>query len=82
LGEVWKNLADLGLEAEEISSQDTLEATKEILARLENKFSYSPESYKLIQAFLKLLSKSGVSGSQTKTPIAIDWLKKNQALYF
>ena len=82
LGQVWRNLADLGLETEEISSQDILEATKEMLARLENKFSYSPESYKLIQAFLKLLGESGVGGSQTKTPIGIAWLKKNQNLYF
>ena len=82
LGHVYPNITDLGLEIEEISSQDILEATKEMLARLENKFSYSPESYKLIQAFHKLLGESGIDGSQTKTPIAIDWLKKNQALYF
>ncbi len=82
LGHVHLYITDLGLETEEISSQDILEITKEMVARLENKFSYSHESTKLIQAFCKLWSESGVSGSQTKTPIAISWLKKNQALYF
>lgn len=82
LGEVYPNITDLGLETEETSSQDILETTKEMLARLENKFSYSHESTKLIQAFCKLWSESGVIGSSTKTPIGIAWLKKNQALYF
>jgi putative glycosyltransferase (TIGR04372 family) len=82
LGQVYPNITDLGLETEEISSQDTLETTKEMLARLENKFSYSHESTKLIQAFCKLWSESGATGSSTKTPIGIAWLKKNQALYF
>lgn len=84
LGEsFWsQNLTALGLEAEETSSHDILEVTKEMLARLDNTFSYSPESKKIIQAFQKLWSESGVLGSQTKTPIGIAWLKKNQSLYF
>ena len=84
LGEsFWsQNLTTLGLEAEEISSHDILEVTQEMLARLDNSFSYSPESKKIIQAFQKLWNESGVPGSQTKTPIGIAWLKKNQSLYF
>jgi putative glycosyltransferase (TIGR04372 family) len=82
LGEFWHNPAAHDLEATEMSSHDILEVTKEMLARLENTFNYSPESKKLIEAYHKLWSESGVIGSQTKTPIGIAWLKKNQSLYF
>jgi putative glycosyltransferase (TIGR04372 family) len=73
--------ADLGLEPEENSPQDILEATEEMLARLENKFKYSHESEKLIQAYHKLWAGSDTIGS-CKTPIGIAWLKKYQDLYF
>jgi putative glycosyltransferase (TIGR04372 family) len=82
LGTFWYNPTALGLEKEEASPQDILEATQEMLARAEGKFNYSPESEKLIQAYHKLWEKSDVHGNHVKTPIAISWLKKNQALYF
>jgi putative glycosyltransferase (TIGR04372 family) len=79
---LWYNLADLGLEAEENSPQEILEATQEMLARLEGSFKYSPESEKLIQAYHKLWRESGLEGSLNKTPIGITWLKQNRDLYF
>jgi putative glycosyltransferase (TIGR04372 family) len=82
LGTFWNNPTALGLEPEEMSPHDILEATQEMLARLGSTFNYSPESKIIIQAFQKLWSESGVIGSQTKTPIGIAWLKKNQSLYF
>jgi putative glycosyltransferase (TIGR04372 family) len=81
-GFFWQDMANLGLEADEINPQDILEAAEEMLARLENRFSYSPESERLIQAYHKLWGESGVKGSPSKTPIGLAWLKKNQDLYF
>jgi putative glycosyltransferase (TIGR04372 family) len=77
-----RDLAALGLEIEDNNPQDILEAAQEMLARVENKFSYSPESKRLIQAYHKLWGESGIKGSPSKTPIGIAWLKKNQGLYF
>ncbi|MBL78790.1 MAG: hypothetical protein CMH70_01905 [Nitrosomonadaceae bacterium] len=71
-----------GLEAIENSSQDTLEATKEMLARSEGRFRYSPEDERLIQAYHKLWDESGSLWAPNKTPIGIAWLKKNRDLYF
>ena len=82
LGTFWNNPADQGLEPEENSPQDILEATKEMLERLENKFNYSPDSEKLMQAYRKLWGESNVFGRLNKTPIGIEWLKKNRDLYF
>jgi putative glycosyltransferase (TIGR04372 family) len=78
----WYNPTDFGLESEEISPQDILEVTKELLARVEGRFEYSPESERLIQAYHKLWGESGLPTSIVKTPIGIAWLKKNQDLYF
>jgi putative glycosyltransferase (TIGR04372 family) len=82
LGYFWYNLPEFDLEAEEINSQDILEATKEMLDRLEGKFNYSPESEKLINAYYKLIEELDFRGSSMKTPIAINWLTKNQDLFF
>ena len=82
LGHSYHNPTDLGLEVEENSAQDILEATQEMLARLEGSFRYSPDSERLIQAYHKLWARSGAIGSPSKTPIGIAWLKKNQDLYF
>jgi putative glycosyltransferase (TIGR04372 family) len=76
------HLADFGLEKEDITPEDLLELTKEMLARLEGRFKYSPESERLIRAYNKLWAASGAFGSSIKTPIGIAWLKKNQDLYF
>lgn len=78
----WHNPADHGLEPEENSPQDILEATQEMLERLENKFSYSPDSEKLIQAYNRVWTESGVEASSSKTPIGLAWFKKNRDLYF
>jgi putative glycosyltransferase (TIGR04372 family) len=72
----------VGLEAEETSPREILEATKEMLDRLDGNFKYSPEEEKLIQAYNKLWSESGLQGSPSKAPIGIAWLKQNQDLYF
>jgi putative glycosyltransferase (TIGR04372 family) len=82
LGRFWNNPAALGLETEENSPQDILEATEEMLDRLKNRFSHSPESERLIQAYHKVRNGSGVFASPNKNPIGIAWLKKNQDLYF
>ena len=82
LGTFWINLTDYGLEKEESSPQDILEATQEMLARLEGRFKYSSESEKLIRAYHKLWGESDVHTRSCKTPIGIAWLKKNQALFF
>jgi putative glycosyltransferase (TIGR04372 family) len=82
LGNFWSDPTALGLEIEENSSQEILEITKEMLARLENRFSYSPDSEKLIQAYHKLWGESDLMGSSSKTPIGIKWLKTNQDIYF
>jgi putative glycosyltransferase (TIGR04372 family) len=82
LGPFWRNPTGLGLETEENSSQDILEASQEMLARVEGRFRYSPKSEKLIQAYNKLWSESGILTSPCKTPIGIAWLNKNQKLYF
>ncbi len=82
LGAFWHNPAAFGLEAEEVNSQDTLEATQEMLARVEGRFRYSPESERLIQAYQKLRDEAGGSRVQCKGPIGIAWLKKNRTLYF
>ena len=75
LGTFWRNPAALGLETEENSPQEIREATQEMLERLENRFSYSPDSEKLIQAYHKLWGESDPMGSSSKTPIGIKWLK-------
>jgi putative glycosyltransferase (TIGR04372 family) len=82
LGDFWNNPTAFGLETEAINPQDILEATKEMLARLEGSFRYSAKDENLIQAYHKLWGESGARGSSIKTPIGIAWLKKNQALYF
>jgi putative glycosyltransferase (TIGR04372 family) len=82
LGRFWYSLSSLGLEAEENSPQDILEATEEMLERLENRYSHSPESKRLMQAYHKVRNGSGFYASPNKTPIGIAWLKKNQNLYF
>jgi putative glycosyltransferase (TIGR04372 family) len=78
----WTHPARFGLEEVGGNPQGILEATEEMLARVEGKFRYSPESERLIQAYHKLWEESGFYGSPIKTPIGIAWLKKNQALYF
>jgi len=78
----WHYPEVVGLEAEETSPQEILEATKEMLARLDGNFKYSPEEEKLIQAYNKLWSESGLQGSPSKAPIGIAWLKQNRHLYF
>ncbi|MBC8284311.1 MAG: TIGR04372 family glycosyltransferase [Nitrospinae bacterium] len=82
MGYFWRNPTAHGLEKVDDSAQDILEATQEMLARLEKRFTYSPESEKLIQAYHKLWGESGVLGSPSKTPIGIAWLKKNKDIYF
>lgn len=82
LDHFWHNPTDAGLEIEKSSPQDILEATKEMLARLDGQFQYSPESGKLIQAYYKAWNKPENIGSSNKTPIGIAWLKKNQDLFF
>jgi putative glycosyltransferase (TIGR04372 family) len=82
LGRFWHNLTEFGLEAEEASPQEILDATKEMLARVEGTYKPSPESEKLMQAYHKLWEESGLLGSPSKTPIGSAWLKKYQALYF
>ena len=78
----WENPADYGLEVELASAEDILEATKEMIARLENRFEYSPESEKLMQAYYKLFSKISGYETNSKIPVGITWLKKNQDLFF
>jgi putative glycosyltransferase (TIGR04372 family) len=82
LGEFWNNPAAQGLELEENSPQEILEATQEMLQRLENRFSYTPDSEKLIQTYHKVRNGAGVYASPNKTPIGISWLSKNQDLFF
>jgi putative glycosyltransferase (TIGR04372 family) len=84
LGPYWLNPTSAGLETEETSPQDILEAAQEMLARTEGRFRYSPESEKLIQAYHKLWGESdfGENRSNVKTPIGLAWLKKNRDLYF
>lgn len=82
LGRFWLNPTASGLDIEEASSQEILEATQEMLARVEGKFKYSSESERLIQAYHKIWRESDVHGNHVKTPIAISWLKNNQTLYF
>jgi putative glycosyltransferase (TIGR04372 family) len=82
LRKFWFDLAKFDLEKEESSTEDKIEATQEILARLEGTFRYSPESEILIQAYHELWEKSGTTGSPNKTPIGIAWLKRNQDLFF
>ena len=82
LGCFWYDPIASGLEIEETSPQDILEATQEMLARVEGRFKYSPESERLMQAYHKCWEESGVHGNHVKTPIGIAWLKKNQAIYF
>ena len=64
----------LGLTVEDNSPQDILEATKEMLNRLEGIFQYSQEEEKLIQSFQKIWS--------NPKPIGIEWLKKNNSCIF
>jgi putative glycosyltransferase (TIGR04372 family) len=82
LGVFWYNPAALGLEAEENCPQEILEATKEMLDRLENRFIHFPESESLMQAYHKVRNGSGTYASPNKTPIGNAWLKKNQDLFF
>ena len=53
-----------------------------MLARLENRFEYSPESEKLMQAYYKFFSEISGYETNSKIPVGIAWLKKNQDLYF
>ena len=72
----------LGLEWEDNSPQDLLEAAKEMVARMEGTFQYSHKQEKLMQAFQKLWSQSDIVGRNILTPIGIEWLEKNKDLYF
>ena len=78
----WYNLPEFDLETEPINPQEILEATKEMLDRVEGKFRYSPESKKLIEAYYKLFDEVEFRGSSIKTPIGIAWLTKNRDIYF
>jgi putative glycosyltransferase (TIGR04372 family) len=82
LGRFWNNPADFGLETEENSPEEIREATAEMLDRLENKFSHSQESERLMQAYQNTRNGSGFFASPNKTPIGIAWLKKNKNLFF
>ena len=82
LGNFWYNLDKFGLEVEAMSSQDILEAAKEMLDRVEGRFRYSPESENLIQAYHKFWDAKNFPGRSIKTPIGIDWLTKNKDIYF
>ena len=77
-----RDVKQLGLEWEDNSPQDLLEAVKEMVARMEGTFQYSPEEEKLMRAFRELWSQSDIIGKNGATPIGIEWLKKNKDLYF
>jgi putative glycosyltransferase (TIGR04372 family) len=76
-----RNGQELGLELEDNSSQDILEAVQEIKARVEGTFQYSPEEKKMMQDFQKQWSESDVLCRDVPTPIGIEWLKKHRDLY-
>lgn len=76
------NGEEFGLELEDNSPQDILEATREMLARVNGDFRYSLEEEKLMADFQKLWSQSDVLCKNVPTPIGIEWLKKNKDLYF
>ena len=73
---------ELGLIVEDNSPQDILEATKEMLNRLEGIFQYSQEEEKLIQSFQKIWSQANPLYNDITTPIGIEWLKKNNSCIF
>lgn len=77
-----RNLKELGLKVENNSPKDILEATREMLARVEGTFQYSPEEEKLMCAFQELWSQSDILGRNISTPIGIEWLQRNKELYF
>jgi putative glycosyltransferase (TIGR04372 family) len=79
LGSIWVDPVSYGLETEETNSQEILEATIEMLARLENRFEESNESENLNQIYKKLWEGSGFC--QSEAPVGIGWLKKNRDLY-
>jgi putative glycosyltransferase (TIGR04372 family) len=81
LGPKWTNSISLGIEAEEASAQEILAVTKEMLARLENRFEESAESKRLNQIYQNLWKEADSYFCKTESPIGIDWLKENQALY-
>ena len=76
------NLEELGLELEDNSPQDILEAAKEMVTRMEGTFKYSPEEEKLMANFKELISQSNLHCRNVESPIGIEWLKKNKELYF
>ena len=79
LGSVWIDPASYGLETEETSPQEILEATQEMIARLENRFEESNESERLNQIYKKLWE--GSDFCKGEAPVGVGWLKKNRALY-
>jgi hypothetical protein len=76
-----RNMHELGLELEDNSPQDILEATREMVARVEETFQYSPEEEKLMRAFQELWSQSDALCKDVPTPIGVEWLKKNKDLF-
>ena len=72
----------MGLIVEDNSPQDILEATKEMLNRLEGIFQYSQEEEKLIQSFQKIWFQSNPLYKDITKPIGIEWLKKNNSCIF
>ena len=81
LDSLMRNGHELGLEVEDNSSQDILEATQEMMTRVEGTFQYSPEEEKMMQDFQKQWSESDVLCRDVPTPIGIEWLKKHRDLY-
>jgi putative glycosyltransferase (TIGR04372 family) len=76
------NSQELGLEFEDNSPEDILQAAEEMFARLEGSFKYSISEEKLMQAFQELWSNSDIICRDVPTPIGIEWLKQNKDLYF
>jgi putative glycosyltransferase (TIGR04372 family) len=76
-----RNMHELDLELEDNSPQDILEATREMVARVEKTFKYSHEEEKLMRAFQKLWSQSDALCKDVPTPIGVEWLKKNKDLF-
>jgi putative glycosyltransferase (TIGR04372 family) len=77
----FTDLISFGLEAEEASAKEILAVTKEMLARLEHRFEESTESKRLNQIYQNLWKEKDSYFRKTESPIGIDWLKENQALY-
>jgi len=75
------DMMERGQEYENNTPQEILEATKEMMARVDGTFQMSAEEHELMQKYFDLFQPENLSYN-IKTPVGLDFLKKNPEVFW